>query len=669
MEKKIINSKELTNQAYALHCANKLDEAEKLYELLLENNSSDPNVLNLYGLLCLSKGNPQKAIELLSKALIFNKDAYIMTNLAKAYYMSSNIEKALVFYKQAVELQPSEDIYYSMGIAYKQLNHLDEAIESYKKALNINPNNYNALYNLAVVYSDNKNIRNAISIATKAEFINPNDVDIHTLLSTFYESQGEYEKSINHLEKAAKLANNYLYYYNLGVLYSKIENKQKAIESYKKVLVLNPKHVESLVNLSTLYKTDNKTECLLYLKLAYVISPNEKNVCIGLAQAYRDFFDNDKSIEVLKSYLKDNDNADAHALLAINYMDLLRYEDALSEYNKALSLESHNLDFLHGKAMALKYLGKFDDAKLLLEYILSKDSKSQQSVTTLGMMCLQQKDFYRGMELYIQRSNETKFLTQFSKNIWKKGDIVEDKVVLLYSDCGLGDTIMFSRYIPFIQKIAKKVILQTDKELVGIFKENFDNLDVYSKTEKDFEFDIVIPIMNLPYVLDMDFDNIPLSEGYLRAVAAPINSNKLKVGIFYQGNKRVFKNRSIPFDKIEKLSELSNIDLYSFQLENAENEKANIINLADKISNYKDTAQLLKGIDILVTIDSSIVHMAGALGVKTFLLLPYTAEWRWFNDNYSTPWYQSVRIFKQSSSSSWDEVINQVKDALSNYEC
>ena len=90
---------------------------------------------------------------------------------------------------------------------------------------------------------------------------------------------------------------------------------------------------------------------------------------------------------------------------------------------------------------------------------------------------------------------------------------------------------------------------------------------------------------------------------------------------------------------------------------------------AKAISNYKDTAQLLKGIDILVTIDSSIVHMAGALGVKTFLLLPYTAEWRWFNDNYSTPWYQSVRIFKQSSSSSWDEVINQVKDALSNYEC
>ena len=74
-------------------------------------------------------------------------------------------------------------------------------------------------------------------------------------------------------------------------------------------------------------------------------------------------------------------------------------------------------------------------------------------------------------------------------------------------------------------------------------------------------------------------------------------------------------------------------------------------------------------VDVLVTIDSSIAHMAGALGVKSFLLLPYTAEWRWFNDNYSTPWYKSVRIFKQSSSLSWDDVINQVKDVLSNYEC
>ncbi len=669
MDKKIINSKELTNQAYALHCANKLDEAEKIYSILLENNSSDPNVLNLYGLLCLSKGNHKKAIELLSKALIFNKDAYIMTNLAKAYYMSSDIEKSLIFYKQAVELAPSEDIYYSMGIAYKQLNHLDKAIEAYKKALTINPNNYNALYNLAVVYSDNNDIKNAISIASKAEFINPNDVDIHTLLSTFYESQNEYKKAIIHLEKAAQITNNYIYFYNLGVLYSKIENINKSIENYKKVLVLNPTNIETLVNLSTLYKNDDKNESIKYLKMAYSIAPNERNVCLALAQAYRDFYDNKKSIEILKRFINEADIADAHTLLAINYMDLQKYDDALASYNKALAQESHNLDILHGKAMALKYLGKFDEAKLLLEYILSKDSKSQQSVTTLGMMLLQQKDFNRGMELYIQRSNETKFLKLFNKKIWTKGFDFTDKIVLIYSDCGLGDTIMFSRYIPFVQKIAKKVVLQTDKELVSILKDSFEGLDVYSKSEKVEEFDIAVPIMNLAYALDIDFNNIPLSHGYLKSDAKPLSSEKIKVGIFYQGNKRVFKNRSIPFAQINQLSQLDNVQIFSFQLENFENETSNIINLSNSITDYKDTASILKSIDVLVTIDSSIVHMAGALGVKTYLLLPHTAEWRWFNDEATTPWYNSIEIFKQKTPTSWVDVIERVKDRLNKYEC
>ncbi len=668
MDRKIINSKELTNQAYALHCANKLDEAEKIYSVLLENNSIDSNVLNLYGLLCLSKGNYKKAIELLTKALIFNKDAYIMSNLAKAYYLSSDIEKALVFYKQAVQLTPSEDIYYSMGIAYKQLNHIQDSIEAYKKALNINPDNYNALYNLAIVYSDNGDLKNAISIATKAEFINPNDVDIHTLLSTFYESINEYSKAINHLEKAAQISNNYLYFYNLGVLYSKLENKNKAVENYKKVLVLNPRHIETLVNLSNIYKNDDKNECLKYLKLAYSISKNEKNVCLGLAQTYRDFYKNEESIEILKKFLKENDIADAHTLLAINYMDLYRYEDALTEYNKALALESHNLDILHGKAMALKYLGKFDEAKLLLEYILSKDSKSLQSVTTLGMMLLQQKHFNRGMELYMQRSNETKFLKMFNQKIWSKGFDFAGKTVLLYSDCGLGDTIMFARYVPFLQKIAKNVILQTDKELVSILSINFKDITVVSKSEKVQEFDVVVPIMNLAYALDIDFSNIPYSEGYLKSSVQKFDSTKLNVGIFYQGNKRVFKNRSIPFEEINKLSQLSNIQLYSFQLENSDNETPNIINLSDKINDYCDTASLLLGIDVLVTIDSSIAHMAGALGVKTYLLLPHTAEWRWFNDIESTPWYNSVKIIKQTVPASWSDVIEKVEKELLNYE-
>lgn len=667
MSDKVFNSKELTNQAFALHSANKLDEAEQIYKLLLENSSVDSNILNLYGMLCIAKGNYKKAIELFSKALIINSNPLIMTNLAKAYYMNSDYKKAVLFYNQAADIEPSADIYYSLAIAYKQQKKYDESVESYKKALEHCPESYNVLYNLANLYKEIGDLKNAIIYATKAEFVNPNDEDIQTLLATIYEMQNEHLKAINCLEKASLISNNYLYFYNLGVLYSRVNNTEKSIENYRKVLLLKPNHIETLVNLSSVYRDIDKNEALKLLQEAYKLSPEEQNVCLGLAQAYKDLFDNKKSLEILYEMLSKVQNAEAHSLIAINYMDLLNYTEALKEYNIALALEPDNLNFLHGKAMALKYLGKVDEAKLLLEYILSKDTKSLQSVTTLGMMCLQEKDFSRGMELYIQRSKETKFLNLFKEKIWKKGYDFTNKDVLIYSDCGLGDTIMFSRYIPSLQKIARRVILQTDKELIKIMKNSFDRLDVVSKTEKINDYDVVVPIMNLAYALDIDFDNIPFKESYLKTAKKDISNNKLKVGICYQGNKRVFKNRSIPFETISQLLKIQNIQLYSFQIENAENETGDIINLSSQIEDYNDTAGLLQSIDILITIDSSIVHMAGALGVKTILLLPYTAEWRWFNDTETTSWYNSVKIIKQKTPAVWDDVIEKVKAELVNY--
>ena len=130
--------------------------------------------------------------------------------------------------------------------------------------------------------------------------------------------------------------------------------------------------------------------------------------------------------------------------------------------------------------------------------------------------------------------------------------------------------------VPIIDKIAKKVILQTDKELIKIIKNSFDSIEVFSNTEKVNDYDVVIPIMNLAYALDIDFNNIPLKDSYLKTERKDISSNKLKVGICYQGNKRVFKNRSIPFETISQLSNIQNIQLYSFQIENAENEYKSI---------------------------------------------------------------------------------------------
>lgn len=660
---------ELLNKALSYHKSNQINEAENIYRKLLEYNPNNVNVLNLYGLLCLSQNNIDESISLLSKAMVLNPSAYIISNLAKAYYSAGEYNKSIQLYIKAAIDEPSDDIFYSMALAYKKAGNVKECINSYEKAIALNPDNYNVLYNLANIYKETGDIDNALKYAVKAEFLNEKDVDVQTLLSTLFEAKNQYKKSIIHLEKAFSLENKFIYLYNIAVLSAKIGNQKKAISNYLKVLEFNPTHIESLVNISSLYRNIDKDVALVYIKKAYSIASDDEIVSLSLAQLYKDLYKNSDSIEVLKTLLENKKSSEAYSLLGMNYMDMQEYSEALKNYNNALSLNPSNLDYMHGKAMALKYLGRLDDALLLMEYVVNKGDKSIQSVTTLGMMYLQQKKFKQGMPLYLRRSEDTKFDELFKDKIWDGSVSFDNKKVLVYSDCGLGDTIMFARYLPILQKKSNKVILQTDKELVSILKYNYPDIDVIRKSQNCSEYDVVIPIMNLPYALDLDFDNIPNNEKYLKTDNIHkelFKNDKFKIGLFYQGNKRVFKNRSIQYSKLSDLFEITNADFYSFQIENDEFEGENVINLKKYIKDYSDTASLLKNMDVLVTIDSSIAHMAGALGVKTYLLLPNTAEWRWFNDTETTPWYKSIRIFKQNTPNNWSDVLETVKKELIN---
>ena len=226
-----------------------------------------------------------------------------------------------------------------------------------------------------------------------------------------------------------------------------------------------------------------------------------------------------------------------------------------------------------------------------------------------------------------------------------------------------------------LKEKAKSLTLQTDNEILTLLKNNFPDINIIPKSQKIDDYDVVIPIMDVPYALNMDLYNIPFSNGYLNADEQLINkfskldifkSEKKKIGLFYKGNRKIFKNRSINFNEFVDLLKSDNCVFYSFQIDDNLKESDNVINLKKYIKDYNDTAALLKTIDLLITIDSSIVHAAGALGVKTLLLLPKTAEWRWFNDEYTTPWYESVKIYKQKISKDWSEPINRLKKELVN---
>ncbi len=671
--------KELSDKAYFYHSNNDFDKAESIYKKLLTLNPEDVNILNLYGLLCISKNNLPEAISSLTKAYILKKSSYIATNLAKAYYMNNELQKALQLYNQALSTGESDDIYYSIALTYKKLKDINRVIYNYKKAIELNPKNYNALYNLSLAYRDIDDIQNAILYAKKCIEINDKDEDACILLSGYYEIEKDYKNAIKLLERAVFINDkNYLYFYNLGVLYSRINNKEKAINAYNNAIFLNKIHVESYVNISALYKENDAETALKYLKIAYKIAPNAENVILSLARIYRDMYKNAESINILTNATESStESPEIYSLLALNYMDTGNYNYAMAYYNKALKIAPDNLNYLHGKAVCFKYLGDVDKARELLEYVAEHDDTSVKSKITLGMLYLAEKDFKRGMELYSQRSKDTKFQKLFKQKVWTPDTSLKGKNVLVFTDCGLGDTIMFVRYLTSLANVAKTITLQTDKTLINVLQNSFPGLNIISKTKKISDYDVVIPIMDIPYALNMDFNFIPSADGYIKTDKFLENhyskleifkTNKIKVGLFWKGNKKIFKNRAIDIKEFSRLSIMPKIKLYSFQLDDEDTKYSKLICLKKYIKNYNDTAALLANIDILITVDSSIAHMAGALGVKTFLLLPYTAEWRWFNDTETTPWYNSIKIFKQKEPGNWNEVINRVEKELLNYE-
>ena len=284
---------------------------------------------------------------------------------------------------------------------------------------------------------------------------------------------------------------------------------------------------------------------------------------------------------------------------------------------------------------------------------------------------------YDFMQLkHLKRNSTSDYLSSYLKKDCKDKDI-KNKRLLVYSSHGVGDLLMVSRYFDSLTKIVSELILQVPKSCISLLQYNFPNVKFVSSENivDENSYDYTTSTLCLFYLVNVNLKEINTPDKFLSVNNEISTKNKIitsdkKVGLFWQGNPVILPNRSVRLEKLVPLLDVKNTSFYSFQIDKIDEVSENlkhklpITDIAPKISSYEDTAGFLMNIDVLVTIDSSIAHLAGALGVKTYLLLPYDAEWRWFDDKETTPWYKSIRIFKQVAPNDWDEVVQRVKKEL-----
>lgn len=444
-------------------------------------------------------------------------------------------------------------------------------------------------------------------------------------------------------------------------------------------------------NALQLHQSGNLPEAeKLYLEIL-AQAPNEGNVLnlLGFLKVQNNQFS--EAVTYLKKAAELYPNFfEAWFNLALALKGLNDFDNAITAYKKAIEVEPENVTTYFN--LANVYECKNDTLKAIecyeKAYKYNNDKNDADMSYFLGVCYIKAKNFERGLPLHEYRASkpfaiqcQSVIYPQMSaKPLWE-GTPMPDKTIFVYYESALGDTLQYVRYLDCFKGMFKKVLFKPQLCFIDFFKENNFGAEIIdSKTlPENLDFDVHIPLMSIPCVLKhFNEKDIPLSEGYLKANFEKtkafeekyFNNEKLKIGFKWMGNTVYDMTRVINIESFYKLFELPNTQFYSLQKGDGEEEfkkipeKYGVIDLKDEFNDFGDTAAAVENLDLVICNDTSVAHLAAAMGKPTWILLPFVQNWRWHTDISYSPWYKSVKLFKQSEPDNWDEVFKRVYDEL-----
>lgn len=395
----------------------------------------------------------------------------------------------------------------------------------------------------------------------------------------------------------------------------------------------------------------------------------------------------EKAIVYVERYINLNpNNPIMYNLLGYLYQKLSKYgtlDEQIEYFEKSRLLKPDYSQAVRNLALTYQLVGRYEEAVEAFQALFDLEPVTDDYMA-YGCLKIRLGDFQEGFKYY-----ESRFLKNFGGTAYPKidkprwqGEDISEKALLVQSEQGFGDTFQFFRYLLQIKPLAKKIIFRAQNELADLIRLNSQGIEVVDMTTdlNDLEFDYHIPLMSLPLITKAKVDDIPLTEGYIKADEEKIqkykaeyfNNDCFKIGISYSGSVIGNNSRNIPLRVFYPLTRLKNVKVYSFQ-KNSGSEQLKkvpkafeIVDLGKTFNNFSDTAAAMSNIDLFVTSDNGVFNLAASMGKKPFLLLSQYAEWRWLLDSEKTPWYDSVKIFKkESESDDWSLLMSRVMEEIS----
>lgn len=387
-----------------------------------------------------------------------------------------------------------------------------------------------------------------------------------------------------------------------------------------------------------------------------------------------------------------NNDFETYFNQALEYKNNIEYKKAETAYLKALEIEPNLGEANFNLANLYLLLNEPFKAIEYFKKCLQINPEDFEAEYFLSLAYFRVKDYEKGKKHFETRlCRKTAIITQQKTypNIMKKaklwkGEDISDKTLYTYYEAGFGDMIMFARYIDELKKRCRKLVVKTQIELSQLFRDNFPGVDFmnYFYDESSFDFDFHLPFLSMPYGLNLRNDDIFMRHyKYLSATEDKkeifkrkyFSNDKFKIAIKWQGNTYYETGRVINTDAFAPLFDIPDTQIYSAQTyEGSENisklSKYGIIDISKDFKDFSYTAGALANVDLVISSDSSLAHLAGAMGIPCFVLLPYNYNWRWHIDLTKCDWYDSVKLFRLTEKETWNDLMKKVADIIKKRE-
>jgi len=604
-------------------------------------------------------------------------------------------EPALASFREAVRLAPNDDqAHNGLGVALERTGRVEEARIAFSRAIALNPRNAEAHHNLGILESAAGRHHEALASIERALALQPNQPALHGNRGMELLALGRADEALASFELALALASeDPRAHHNRGLALVSLKRVADALESFERALALDPAAAAThLWHGKTCLELGRPGEALASIERARELAPLEFIADLERGVALAQLERNEEALASFDAAL----SADPRSHEAANnrgavLLRLFRPAEAHADFANAIALSPEFIEPRINAGIALRGLGRFSEALESLDHALALRPEDPTATWCKALIKLGRGELREGWPLYearLQVEPGRRLVRSFTEPRWTGHEPLAGRTLLVHAEQGLGDTLQFCRYLPGLEELGARVVFEVQPVLMRLLSSLAMRGTLIARGDPLPQFDLEIPLGSLPLALGTELDTIPAGVPYLHVDPAAAERwakrlaelPGLRVGINWQGNPEAEKlaaleARSFPLAAVAPLARVPGVSLVSLQKGAGAGERSqvefggNIAQLTDPMymgpeEIAEETAAILKGLDLVITADTALAHLAGALGVRVWVALQAVPDWRWLIGRDDSPWYPTMQLFRQRTPGDWPEVFERLAAAL-----